>query len=69
MKEIEFCPHCKGKAHLDFSHEGNKPYIATDGTMIHTAFTYIVFCEDCGARTNCFEDPEMAINAWNRRVK
>ena len=69
MDELKPCPFCGGEAHFDFSQDGNKTYVAKDGNIITTPFTYIVFCENGCVKTFPFEDSEMAIKAWNRRTE
>lgn len=61
---------CGGDAELDFV---NKSFAYTDsnGDAMETGFFYTVKCRDeiCGCRIDIYEDPRMAIAAWNRRVK
>ena len=68
--ELKPCPFCGGDAELDFAHT-SFCYIADDGKPRETGFFYTVQCDDeiCGCRIGIYENPEMAIEAWNRRAE
>lgn len=70
VMELKPCPFCGGKAELDFSHR-SFTYTDKNGEARHTGFYYAVKCanEICGCRIGIYEEPEMAIDAWNRRAK
>lgn len=70
MIELKPCPFCGGKAELDFAHK-NFPYTDRDGEARTIGYFYTVKCVDeiCGCVIGIHEEPETAIEAWNRRVK
>ena len=67
--KIKRCPFCDGVAELDFAH-GSFTYTDKNGEARYTGFYYTVKCtnEICGCHIGIYEEPEMAIKAWNRRV-
>lgn len=60
MAELKSCPFC-GRSdyavHLQKLHYENDNYIK-----------WKIMCEECGAEVGNFATPELAIEAWNRRV-
>ena len=68
MNELKKCPFCGGKAELDFAHK-NFTFTDDSGKPRDIGFFYTVKCQDeiCGCRIGIYEDPEMAVAAWNRR--
>ena len=68
MSELELCPFCGGEAELSFAHRAFR-YVAYDGTPKDTGYYYTVRCTECGCRIGIYENPAMAIEAWNRRKK
>jgi len=67
MSELKPCPFCGDDGSLQFAN--GHPYTDSDGKA-RDPFYYTVKCKDefCGCRIGVYEDPEMAIEAWNRRV-
>ena len=66
--DIKNCPFCGGMAHLDFAHGSNQSYLGNNGFAKSTPFLYMVLCEDCYTRTIACENPNTAIQIWNRRI-
>ena len=64
------CPFCGGYAILDFAHKEIN-YTGKDGNVHTIGFYYNVRCSDifCGCKIGLYEDPYMAVEAWNRRAK
>lgn len=69
MEELERCPFCGSDAELDFA-DKSFAYTDSNGNAMETGFFYTVKCRDefCGCRIGIYEDPRMAISAWNRRT-
>ena len=67
QKELKPCPLCEGKAELDFAHN-TFSYFCADGAKKDSGFYYIVKCTICNCKSGIFEDPTMAIEAWNKRA-
>lgn len=69
MSDLKRCPFCGDMAELDFA---NKTFSYTDkhGEPRETGFFYTVKCINkiCGCGIGIYEEPEMAIKAWNRRA-
>ena len=69
MSDLKRCPFCGDIAELDFA---GKTFSYTDkhGEPRETGFYYTVKCinEICGCRIGIYEEPEMAIEAWNKRA-
>jgi len=63
------CPFCGGEAQLEYVHA---PFVTlkTSETKYLGIYT-TVQCTDafCGCRIGNYEDPIMAINAWNKRTE
>jgi Lar family restriction alleviation protein len=58
---IKYCPFCAELASLcDMS--GGDPKRRSE-------VRWFVSCNECGATTNGFNDPDEAVDAWNRRTK
>lgn len=70
MSDLKPCPFCGDMAKLDFA---DKAFCYTDkhGDPRDAGFYYTVKCKNeiCGCRIGIYEDPEMAIKAWSRRVQ
>ena len=66
MNELKKCPFCGGEAELDFAHK-NFTFTDNSGEPRDIGFFYTVKCQDeiCGCRIGIYEDPKMAIDAWN----
>lgn len=69
MRELKSCPFCGGQAELDFAHT-SFTYTDVFGKARETGFFYTVKCRDnvCGCKIGIYEEPRMAIEAWNRRA-
>ena len=69
MSDLEQCPFCGSDAELDFA-DKTFAYTDSNGDARETGFFYTVKCRDeiCGCRIGIYKDPQMAIDAWNRRV-
>lgn len=69
MSELKPCPFCGGDAELDFA---KASFIYTDvfGKAHDSGFFYTVRCIDnvCGCHIGIYEEPKMAMEAWNRRT-
>ena len=67
--ELKPCPFCGGKAEVDFA-EKNFSFTDSNRKPCSIGFFYTVRCNDeiCGCKIGIYEDPRMAIEAWNRRV-
>lgn len=63
------CPFCGESAELDFA---GKSFTYTDkgGDLAFSGWMYTVKCTDelCGCHIGVFEEPMMAVAAWNRRA-
>lgn len=70
MIELKPCPFCGGMAESDFA-DKTFTYTNKHGEPRDTGFYYTVKCinEICGCRIGIYEEPEMAIEAWNRRAE
>ena len=69
MDELKPCPFCGGVAQLDFAPNGNCTYINSEGKIDYTDFLYIVKCTGCCSSGGRYEDINMAIDAWNKRME
>ena len=69
MSDLKRCPFCNDLAEFDFAHK-TFTYTNKYGEARYTGFYYTVKCtnEICGCHIGIYEEPEMAIKAWNRRV-
>ena len=69
MSELKPCPFCGGEAELDFAHT-SFTYTDAFGKAREPGFFYTVKCGDnvCGCKIGIYEEPKMAIEAWNRRA-
>ena len=61
MSDIKLkpCPFCGGKAIFGLGEELRKKYQRNDDW---------VKCSWCGSETACYDTPEKAAEAWNRRM-
>ena len=67
--ELLPCPFCGSKEVHFLEHEGR--YNRKDGRggwIPCETVTYTADCLKCGCCTDCFNTPEKAAKAWNRRV-
>lgn len=60
-EELKPCPYCGGPAKHALE--------AVHFTSRKSEFWHIYTCKWCGARTDVFEDDEMAAAAWNNRAE
>lgn len=69
MDELKRCPFCGGQAELDFA-STSFTYTDVFGKARESGFFYTAKCRDrvCGCKIGIYEEPQMAIEAWNRRV-
>jgi len=70
MSELKPCPFCGGQAELDFARNTSFTYTDVFGKTIETGLFYTAKCRDdsCGCKIGVYKEPQMAIEAWNRRV-
>lgn len=70
MNEIELrpCPFCGGKATIQFSGR-SFVYTGKNGEAGDIGLFYTVECNNkfCGCQIGVYEDPMMAVEAWNAR--
>ena len=66
--KIKPCPFCGGDAQVDFSLHGFV-YTDSNGNSMDTGFFYTVRCnnDQCGCTIGIYQNPLMAIDAWNNR--
>ena len=68
MFEYKPCPFCGGEAELDFA-DKSFDYIDSTGHTMYFGYFYTVKCKNiaCGCSIGVYENPNMAIDAWNKR--
>lgn len=69
MGELKPCPFCGGQAELNFA-STSFTYTDVFGKAMESGFFYTVKCRDCvcGCKIGIYEEPQMAVEAWNRRA-
>jgi len=67
--KMKRCPFCYWQATLQFATKSFS-YMGSDGRKHTSASLFTVGCDNpmCGCKIGIYEEPEMAIKAWNRRV-
>ena len=68
--ELKTCPFCGSDdvRVLDHNCKYNRKDKQTGEWVPSECTTYTVDCFECGCSTDCFNTPEKAAKAWNRRV-
>ena len=65
---LKRCPCCGNRAMIDFAHGSNQYYVSREGKKASTPLLHRVACTECFLQTQPYEDVNMAIEAWNRRI-